>query len=259
MPRGTPARSNRSRGTRRSKLVTRTALRNVLRGTKLRCRADPSPVIIRPWKPQVLVFLGTGTKTFKDADVTQGILTQNGIATLTADTAVVFRPQSFYFWQEVPLNSTTNVPAPLKSPVTLYVHSIIGEGDQTVMTDVGTNVRYAKIAYRWPEASQTTTLSANSIDQILTVSPTDTDQTWILHLHVLWTTQPTSQISRGVQGSALNIIDFQRLSLSMPVSPQHTPLTVSAHSQEPSHPDHYVLVDPQSTDSHLADQDCEPK
>lgn len=253
MPRGNPARSNRSRGTRRSKLVTRTALRNVLRGTKLRCRPDPSPVIIRPWKPQVLVFYGKGVKTFKDADVTQGILTQNGIATLASDTAVVFRPQSFYFWQEVPLNSTTNVPAPLKSPVTLYVHSIIGEGDQTVMTDVGTTTRYAKVAYRWPEASQNITLSSTNTDQILTVSPTDTDQTWVLHLHALWTTQPASQISASVQGTALNVVDFQRLRLSTPSS-SHT--TVSSATQEPSNPDHYILVDLQH---HLANQDCEPK
>lgn len=209
-------RGNGRRGARRGgygrNFMTKRNFITQTRGKKLNPRADPPSVIVRPWKSQILVFFGTGSKTFTDSTITAGIATQNAIAIATGTTFSV-RLQRVYLWQEIPLNSTTNVPQPLRSPISLKIHSIVGENDETVISDYGTSIRYAKCGYLWPSSQRITPLVTAGPDKILTVSPTDTDQTWILHVHVLWTTFDTTEDTDS--GEVENIIDrMQRLKLS---------------------------------------------
>lgn len=164
-----------------SAIVTRTTLRNELRGLKLIPKVDPPAVSVRPWISQRLVFFGKGSKGISDKTVVAGIQTQFKI-TVTDPALISFRVQEARVWLEITPSN------PLSAPLTVYFHSIFGENFISQQADFGGEVRYARCGYRWPVNDQNATLDTSGVDyRLIDVLPVDTSQNWIIHFDVLWT------------------------------------------------------------------------
>lgn len=227
------ARGSRGRGRRgigrvvRAIAPTKRSVSNRLKGIEFTPKVDPPRINPRPWKLQTLSFIGKGIKIFKDTDVSAAILKQNclSLADITKY-RLIFRLFTIKLWQQIPRLADTGTPTSLKSPITLRCFSLVGEGNISIQTDVATETRYARLGYRWPATETIICLSSTGSDELFTIAPVDTDQSWTVHLSVCWTTDDvSSSMSLGKEdGIVYNIQDlFEGMHLANVVPKNHEP------------------------------------
>lgn len=206
-------RGNRGRGRGRRNLVTKNHLKNQLGGTKLRVANDPPSVNPFPFFQMILVFTGKGTKLFTDQSLIDGIQSQCGF-TVASGFQVQVKLQKLYVWQEIPRQTTSNVPIPLQAPLSVTFYEVFGEGSISVQGDFGTEVRYAKIGYLWPVTDRIAILTANPTnDSLFRIEPVDTDQGWVCHVHVQWAVNKPKVVGDTILATGDDIA-FNRLYLS---------------------------------------------
>lgn len=147
-------------------------------------------VVLRPWIHQVVVITAKGEMRVTDAGLIKSIATQSHLNP-EANWVVAFRLKSIQVWQEVPVSG--QVFTPLAKPLVLRVQSIPGESNIIELADVGTTVRFARIGYTFPAFMRQVVFQNATSDQLFTVSPSDTDQTWLCHVALEWTCREASQ------------------------------------------------------------------
>lgn len=199
----------------KSNFLTKASFRKQLLGTKFQPVSNPRQIAPRPWKQQVLVFQGTGNSSFTDATLIAGVKTQNHI-TVDTNWEITVRVIKASAWQEVPRVTATNIPDPLNAPFTVTFLGVYSEGDITVLSDYAAPTQFARVGYRWPKDHQTIVLAANPATTLIKLLPTDTDQTWVLHVELLWTTQPTADRNTKIVGSEVNIGAYETLRMQQP-------------------------------------------
>lgn len=205
-----PTRRRTVRRPRRTNFVTKASFRLQLLGSKFQPVSNPRQIAPRPWKQQVLVFQGTGNSTFTDAALIAGVATQNHI-TVNTDWEITVRIIKASAWQEVPRVTSNNVPDPLNAPFTVTFLGVYSEGDITVLSDYAAPTQFARVGYRWPKDHQTIVLAASPATTLIKMLPTDTDQSWVLHVELLWTTQPSADRQSRIVGSEVNIGTYENL------------------------------------------------
>lgn len=180
-------RGRRGRYSRSSRFVTKTHLNVITSGTKLRVPNDPPSMNPCPFFNLVLVIQGKGVKTFTDGDLIDYVGTQCGFS-VNVNKIMMIKLQKIFVWQEIPQTTDKIVWTPLKAPITVEFYDIYGEGTVSVQGDYGTMVRYSKVGYLWPLADRKKTLInfKNVANALFRVAPVDTDQGWLIHVHLVW-------------------------------------------------------------------------